>query len=235
MSDVQLTLKEVSKIYRMGEVEVHALRAVNLEILSGEILMVLGQSGSGKSTLLNMIGGMDRPTSGSIKTETQDLTKASDRQLTLYRRRRIGFVFQFFNLIPTLTALENIQVAVEIAPNPLDARESLRIVGLEDRADHFPSQLSGGQQQRVAIARALAANPKLLLCDEPTGNLDSETSRQILSLLCDLNQKMKQTVVMITHNAATAPLAHRVAELHDGNIVSLTTNDQVRRPEDLEI
>ena len=216
-----LRLLEVSKIYRMGEVEVPALRQASLDVLEGEFLVILGQSGSGKSTLLNLLGGMDRPTSGQVLFGDQDLARASDKALTLYRRYQIGFVFQFFNLVPTLTALENVEVVVEIARNPMKAEEALRLVGLEQRGHHFPSQLSGGQQQRVAIARALAGNPRLLLCDEPTGNLDSETSRQILDLLQDVNQRLGKTVVMITHDLESARIGHRVAELKDGVITSV--------------
>jgi putative ABC transport system ATP-binding protein len=216
-----LTVRSVSKIYRMGEVEVPALREVDLEVFEGEFLVILGPSGSGKSTLLNMIGGMDRPSSGQVLFGEQDLTRASDRQLTLFRRHQIGFVFQFFNLVPTLTALENVQVATDIARDPLPARETLRIVGLEDRADHFPSQLSGGQQQRVAIARALSANPRLLLCDEPTGNLDTATGAQVMELLERLNQDRGKTVVVITHNALVSRMADRTAEIRDGRIVRL--------------
>lgn len=230
-----LDLKGVSKVYSMGEVDVHALRSVDLQIFEGEFLVILGQSGSGKSTLLNMIGGMDRPSSGSITIDNRDLTQLSDRQLTFFRRNQVGFVFQFYNLIPTLTALENVQVAVEIVPDPLDALESLRIVGLEERAHHFPSQLSGGQQQRVAIARALASNPRLLLCDEPTGNLDSETSRQVLGLLSDLNERLGKTVIMITHNSGAAKIAHRVAEIRDGAIVSDQQITNRCRAEELEL
>jgi len=216
-----LSVRSVSKIYRMGEVEVPALREVDLEVFEGEFLVILGPSGSGKSTLLNMIGGMDRPSSGQVLFGEQDLTRASDRQLTLFRRHQIGFVFQFFNLVPTLTALENVQVATDIAQDPLPARETLRIVGLEDRADHFPSQLSGGQQQRVAIARALSANPRLLLCDEPTGNLDTATGAQVMELLERLNQDRGKTVVVITHNALVSRMADRTAEIRDGRIVRL--------------
>ncbi|MFN8610688.1 MAG: ABC transporter ATP-binding protein [Vulcanimicrobiota bacterium] len=222
-----LRLLGVSKIYRMGEVEVPALRQASLEVLEGEFLVILGQSGSGKSTLLNLLGGMDRPTSGQVWFGEQDLARANDRVLTLYRRYQIGFVFQFFNLVPTLTAQENVEVVVEIARQPMPALEALRLVGLEQRAHHFPSQLSGGQQQRVAIARALAGNPKLLLCDEPTGNLDSETSRQILSLLQDVNQRLGKTVVMITHNLESARIGHRVAELKDGAITAMHSQEPV--------
>ncbi len=224
-----LRLRAVSKIYRMGEVEVPALREVDLDIQAGEFLVILGPSGSGKSTLLNMIGGMDRPTSGRVLFGQQDLTHASDRQLTLFRRHQIGFVFQFFNLVPTLTALENVQVAVDLAREPLEPEEALRIVGLENRAHHFPSQLSGGQQQRVAIARAIATNPHLLLCDEPTGNLDSATGAQVMELLEGLNRERGKTVVVITHNALASRMAHRTAEIRDGRIVKVTGR---QNPED---
>jgi putative ABC transport system ATP-binding protein len=222
-----LRLLEVSKIYRMGEVEVPALRQASLEVMEGEFLVILGQSGSGKSTLLNLLGGMDRPTSGQVLFENQDLARANDKALTLYRRHQIGFVFQFFNLVPTLTALENVEVVVEIARQPMKAQEAMRLVGLEQRGHHFPSQMSGGQQQRVAIARALAGNPRLLLCDEPTGNLDSETSRQILELLQDVNQRMGKTVVMITHSLESARIGHRVAELKDGAIAAVRSQQPV--------
>ncbi|MBI3926455.1 MAG: ABC transporter ATP-binding protein [Armatimonadetes bacterium] len=225
MSQVLLAVDRASKIYRMGEVEVPALREVSLAVMEGEFLMIRGPSGSGKSTLLNLLGGMDRPTSGSVRFLDQELSRASDRELTFYRRRQVGFVFQFFNLIPTLTALENVQVAVEIVDKPMDAAEALRIVGLERRASHFPSQLSGGEQQRVAIARALASNPRLLLCDEPTGNLDSETSKQVLGLLLDVNQRLGKTVIVITHHRAMTAVAHRVAEIRDGVIVAVHTNE----------
>ena len=219
--DVILSIRSASKVYRMGEVDVRAVRDASLDIFDGEILIIVGPSGSGKSTLLNLIGGMDRPTSGSITFLDTDLSAVSDAELTLYRRTRVGFVFQFYNLIPNLTALENVQVAVEIADDPLDPAEALGMVGLAARADHFPSQLSGGEQQRVAIARALASNPRLLLCDEPTGALDLETSRQVLGLLAELNRDRGKTVVLITHNSAIAGLGHRVAVIRDGAIHSV--------------
>lgn len=228
-----LSVRSVSKIYRMGEVEVPALREVDLDVRTGEFLVILGPSGSGKSTLLNMIGGMDRPTSGRILFGDLDLTHASDRQLTLFRRHQIGFVFQFFNLVPTLTALENVQVAVDIVGDPMDPEEALRIVGLEDRADHFPSQLSGGQQQRVAVARALATNPGLLLCDEPTGNLDTTTSGQIMELLSRLHRELGKTIVVITHNNLISRMADRTAEIRDGRIVSLVVNEHPEAARDL--
>lgn len=219
-----LTLENVSKIYPMGELEVRALDDVSLSVKRGELLMVLGQSGSGKSTLLNIIGGMDRPSTGKVEYhdngKTLDLSKARDYQLTKFRRTYVGFVFQFFNLIPTLTALENVQVATALndRPGPFNAKSSLDVVGLGERWDHFPSQLSGGQQQRVAIARALASNPELLLCDEPTGNLDSETGEQVLSLLTRVHEEYGKTVIMITHNPDSIRIADRVIELRDGKI-----------------
>jgi putative ABC transport system ATP-binding protein len=219
-----LTLEHVSKIYPMGELEVRALDDISLEIMRGELLMVLGQSGSGKSTLLNVIGGMDRPTKGTVtyhdNGKTLSLDTARDYQLTRFRRTYVGFIFQFFNLIPTLTALENVQVATALndRPGPFNAKSSLEVVGLGDRWDHFPSQLSGGQQQRVAIARALASNPELLLCDEPTGNLDSETGDQVLSLLTQVHKEYGKTVIMITHNPDSMKIADRVIELRDGKI-----------------
>ncbi len=208
----------------MGEVDVPALRDASLDINDGEVLIVVGPSGSGKSTLLNLIGGMDRPTSGEVWYGGHDLARASDRELSLYRRTQVGFVFQFYNLVPMLTALENIQVATEIADDPLDPLQALRLVGLEDRAQHFPAQLSGGQQQRVAIARALASNPRLLLCDEPTGALDLATSRQVLGLLVDLKQRLGKTVVLITHNNAIAGIGERVAAIGDGTIHTVQRN-----------
>lgn len=227
MSSTVLKLENVSKVYPMGEVEVRALDHVSLEIRRGELLMVLGQSGSGKSTLLNVLGGMDRPTEGEVTyfptpegSPPLRLDKARDSQLTRFRRTYVGFVFQFFNLIPTLTALENVQVATALndRPGPFNAKTSLEVVGLGDRGDHFPSQLSGGQQQRVAIARALASNPELLLCDEPTGNLDSETGDQVLNLLTRVHTEYGKTVLMITHNPDSVRISDRVIELKDGRV-----------------
>jgi len=222
---VIVSVQAVSKVYRMGEVDVPALRDASIDICDGEFLIIVGPSGSGKSTLLNIIGGMDHPTSGTVRFLDQNLTKASDRELTLYRRRQIGFIFQFYNLVPTLTALENVQVATEVVAEPMDAAEALEMVGLADRAGHFPSQLSGGEQQRVAIARALASNPRLLLCDEPTGALDLETSRDVLGLLVELNEKLGKTVVLITHNGAIAGIGHRVAIIRDGALSSVRVNE----------
>jgi len=214
----------------MGELEVRALDHVSLEVTRGELLMVLGQSGSGKSTLLNVLGGMDRPTSGEVTyyplpegSKALRLDTARDSVLTKFRRTYVGFVFQFFNLIPTLTALENVQVATALnsRPGPFNAKSSLDVVGLGNRGDHFPSQLSGGQQQRVAIARALASNPELLLCDEPTGNLDSETGEQVLTLLTRVHREFGKTVLMITHNPESIRIADRVVELKDGKVDSI--------------
>jgi len=229
-----MDVRGVSKVYGSGEAQVFALREVHLQIRQGELLIIIGPSGSGKSTLLNLIGGMDRPTSGQLLFEGHDLAQASDRELTRFRRLQVGFVFQFFNLVPTLTALENVLVAVRIARQPLEAREALRIVGLSDRANFFPSQLSGGQQQRVAIARALASNPPILLCDEPTGNLDSETGKQVLELLVKVNRELGKTVVIITHSLSVARVGHRVASIRDGRITSLETNEHPLDPKDIE-
>ncbi|MCB2153496.1 ABC transporter ATP-binding protein [bacterium] len=228
-----ISVRNASRVYRMGEVDVHALKDASIEIEEGEFLVVVGPSGSGKSTLLNLIGGMDRPTTGTVHFRDQDLTTAVDRDLTLYRRNQIGFVFQFYNLVPTLTAWENVEVAVEIAQEPIDPTEALERVGLKERAGHFPSQMSGGEQQRVAIARALASNPPLLLCDEPTGALDLETSRQVLTLLLRLRNEMGKTVVLITHNNAIAGIADRVAHMRDGGIYSIEKNKNPTAPEDV--
>ena len=229
-----LSARDLWKIYGSGDVQVFALREINLDIERGELMIIVGPSGSGKSTLLNMIGGMDRPSRGQLLFEGKDLAQANDRQLTLYRRQQVGFVFQFFNLVPTLTALENVQVAVQIARQPMDAAESLAIVGLQDRANFFPSQMSGGQQQRVAIARALASNPPLLLCDEPTGNLDTETGRQVLQLLVRVNRELGKTVVIISHSSSVARVGNRVAYIRDGTILSLETNANPADPADIE-
>ncbi len=220
-SDVLISVRNAGRIYRMGEVDVHALRNASIDIIKGEFLIINGPSGSGKSTLLNLIGGMDRPTSGSLVFGGEDLATFTDRQLTHYRLQEIGFVFQFYNLIPTLTAIENVQVTTEIASDPIDPCEALKHVGLTDRADHFSSQLSGGEQQRVAIARALSCNSPLLLCDEPTGALDLNTSRQILTLLQQVNRDLGKTVLLITHNNAISRLGDRVAYIRDGTIQSV--------------
>jgi len=210
----------------MGEVDVHALRNASLDIEVGEFLVIVGPSGSGKSTLLNLIGGMDRPTSGEVWYDGRDLARCSDRELTEYRRSEVGFVFQFYNLVPMLTALENVEVGTEISDAPMDPMEALTQVGLADRAGHFPGQLSGGQQQRVALARALAGNPRLLLCDEPTGALDLATSRQMLGLLRQLNRELGKTVVLITHNGAIAHIADRIAYIRDGALHDIQVNER---------
>ncbi len=219
-----MSLRHVHRTFDMGEVAVHALRDASLEIASGEFLVIAGPSGSGKSTLLNLIGGMDRPSQGTVHFGDQDLTMADDAELTEFRRTRVGFVFQFYNLIPMLTALENVLVATDISDQPLPPMETLCKVGLGDRANHFPAQLSGGEQQRVAIARAIAGNPTLLLCDEPTGALDLPTSRGVLDILTRMNREMGKTVVLITHNQAIASLGDRVAVIRDGAIRELRSN-----------
>lgn len=217
----------------MGQVDVPVLHRVSLDIARGELLVIAGPSGSGKTTLLNLVGGMDRPTAGTILYGDQPLTSASDRQLTQYRRNVVGFVFQFYNLVPALTARENVQVATEIAQRPLGADEVLQRVELAQRADHFPSQLSGGEQQRVAIARALAKNPQLILCDEPTGALDYGTGKKVLRLLVDVHRDLGKTVLIITHNTAIAEVADRVVHLRSGEIVDIRANQHPARPEDI--
>lgn len=227
---VLLRLVNVDKTYRMGEVDVPVLHEVNLEIREGELVVILGPSGSGKSTLLNLIGGLDHPTRGEVWYQKSDLARMSDRDLTLYRRREVGFVFQFYNLVPTLTAFENVAVSTEIGPDPLDPAEVMGMVGLSARQDHFPSQMSGGEQQRVAIARAVAKNPQLLLCDEPTGSLDLSTGRDILALLARLNREMNKTVIIITHNAAIAEMGDRVIRIGSGRIQEIRINDSPISP-----
>jgi putative ABC transport system ATP-binding protein len=217
----------------MGEVSVQVLKGVSLDIYRGEFLAVVGPSGSGKTTVLNLIGGLDSPTSGTIHYRDQDLTSASPRELTRYRRDEVGFVFQFYNLVPNLTARENILVATEIARQPLDVDEVVELIGLKERAHHFPAQMSGGEQQRVAIARAVAKNPELLLCDEPTGALDFETGKKVLRLLVDLNRKLGKTVVVITHNASLAHVADRVIHLRSGEITEESVNEQPLAPEEV--
>lgn len=210
----------LTKVYRMGELEVQALRGIDLELYKGELVVLLGPSGSGKSTLLNILGGLDTATSGSVTYSGKELTQASDRELTEYRRYHVGFVFQFYNLIPSLTARENVAVVTEIARHPMDPSQALDLVGLGDRKDHFPSQMSGGEQQRVAIARAVAKNPAVLLCDEPTGALDSTTGVVVLEALERANQELGTTTAIITHNSDIAAMADRVLHMHDGRIAS---------------
>jgi putative ABC transport system ATP-binding protein len=223
----------VSKAYRMGEIEVAALRQVDLDVREGEMLVILGPSGSGKSTLLHMLGGMDRPTSGSVRFRDTELTLLDDRALTLYRRRHVGFVFQFYNLIPSLTAVENVAMATEIAPNPRDPREMVARVGLAERADHFPAQLSGGEQQRVAIARAVAKSPEVLLCDEPTGALDYQTGLTVLEVLRQVNRELGTTLVLITHNAAIGEMADRVVRMRSGRVVDVAVNAAPKEPAEI--
>ena len=231
---ILISVRGARKVYLMGEVEVPALRDASIDVRTGEFLVVQGPSGSGKSTLLNLLGGMDRPTGGEIRFGEIDLARATDRELTLYRRRQVGFVFQFYNLVPMLTARENVEVAAELARDPMDSIEALRRVGLEERANHFPSQLSGGEQQRVAIARALVSRPRLLLCDEPTGALDIETGKQVLGMLVDLKRTLGKTVVLITHNNAIAAIADRVAAIRDGRIVSIESQENPLPVEELQ-
>jgi putative ABC transport system ATP-binding protein len=223
----------VSKVYRMGEVEVHALRAVDLDLYAGELVVLLGASGSGKSTLLNILGGLDTPTSGDVYYLDHTLTGATDDRLTRFRREHVGFVFQFYNLIPSLTALENVSLVTEIADRPLDPQEALHLVGLGERLHHFPAQLSGGEQQRVAIARAVAKRPDVLLCDEPTGALDYATGKLVLEVLARVNRELKTTTALITHNAAIAGMADRVVRMSSGQIVEITRNATRLAPSEL--
>jgi len=214
----------LSKTYLMGEIEVHALRQVDLDIFEKEFIVLLGPSGSGKSTLLNILGGLDAPTSGEARWRDHNLVAANEAELTRYRREHVGFVFQFYNLIPSLTVLENVALVNEIAEKPLDPREALSLVGLDQRLDHFPSQLSGGEQQRVAVARAIVKSPDVLLCDEPTGALDYETGKIVLAAIAKVNETLGTTTIIITHNAAIAGMADRVLRLGGGRIVGAERN-----------
>ena len=223
----------LTKIYDMGEVRVHALRGVDLNLYSGELVVLLGPSGSGKSTLLNILGGLDTASSGHVSYHDKELTEATDRELTEYRRSHVGFVFQFYNLIPSLTALENVAVVTEIAEKPMKPEDALAVVNLNDRINHFPAQLSGGEQQRVAIARAIAKNPAVLLCDEPTGALDSATGIVVLEALERVNRELGTTTVVITHNADIAGMADRVIHLSDGNIGEEYRNEKKKAARDL--
>ena len=229
-----IEFKDVSKIYRMGEVEIKALDNISFEIEKGEFVVVLGNSGAGKTTILNILGGMDTVTSGTITVDGQDISHASERELTDYRRFDIGFVFQFYNLVQNLTAKENVDLALQICTDPMDSRYVLKMVGLENRMSNFPSQLSGGEQQRVAIARAVAKNPKLLLCDEPTGALDYKTGKQVLKVLQDMCFKEKMTVVMITHNSALADMGQKIIRVQSGEIESVTINENPKDIDDIE-
>jgi putative ABC transport system ATP-binding protein len=227
----------LTKIYQMGEVQVHALRSVDLDLYRGEFAVLLGASGSGKSTLLNILGGLDTPTDGHVLygggDQVRDLTRASEGELTEYRRYHVGFVFQFYNLIPSLTARENVAVVTEIAKSPMQPVDALRLVDLEARMDHFPAQLSGGEQQRVAIARAIAKNPDVLLCDEPTGALDSKTGIVVLEALQRVNQELGTTTAVITHNVGIAKMADRVIHMSDGRISQVYSNETRLAPREL--
>ena len=227
-------VRQLTKTYAMGEVEVQAQHHVDLDIYAGEFVVLLGPSGSGKSTLLNILGGLDRPSGGEVYFGPQNLTQASDRQLTGFRRQFIGFIFQFYNLIPSLTAAENVALVTDLAAHPMPPRLALELVGLGDRHQHFPSQLSGGEQQRVAIARAIAKRPQVLLCDEPTGALDYSTGKRVLEVLARVNQDLGTTVVIITHNAGIGAMGDRVITMRDGQIQSIEHHAQRARPDQLE-
>jgi putative ABC transport system ATP-binding protein len=226
--------RDITKVYHMGEVDVHALRGVSLDLFESEFLVLLGPSGSGKSTLLNILGGLDVPTSGTVTYRGQNLTEADERALTLYRRRSVGFVFQFYNLIPSLTARENVALVTDIVERPMPPEEALRLVNLQERMDHFPSQLSGGEQQRIAIARAVAKRPDVLLCDEPTGALDIATGILVLDAIAQVNRHLGTTTAVITHNAAVAAMADRVVSLSDGRIASERVNEHKAAASELQ-
>lgn len=227
-------IEGLTKVYGEGTAAVHALRGIDLTIREGELVVLLGPSGSGKTTLLNVVGGLDRPTAGTVRFRGADLGAMAEPQLTRYRRDHVGFVFQFYNLMPSLTARENVELVAEIAPNPMSPDEALALVGLGGRVDHFPSQLSGGEQQRVAIARAVAKRPTVLFCDEPTGALDSSTGRAVLKVLTDVNDELGTTVLIVTHAAATASMADRVIHFADGTIRSVVENAERSDPEAIE-
>ena len=229
-----IEFKDVQKVYKMGEVEIKALSGVDFSINKGEFVIVAGASGAGKSTILNILGGMDKPSSGKVVVDNQEVSAFSNKELITYRRHDIGFVFQFYNLVQNLTAIENLELVTQICKNPLDINETLDAVGLSDRKNNFPAQLSGGEQQRVAIARALAKNPKLLLCDEPTGALDYNTGKSILKLLQDTCRKMGMTVVVITHNLAITPMGDKVIKVRNGKIDSITLNENPTPVERIE-
>jgi putative ABC transport system ATP-binding protein len=232
--DIVFEVRGVSKTYRVGEVEVHALREVDLALERGELLVLLGPSGSGKSTLLNILGGLDVPSSGTVRFQDHDLSAGDEADLTRFRREHVGFVFQFYNLIPSLTARENVALVTEIAERPMDPGEALELVGLGERIDHFPAQLSGGEQQRVAIARAVAKRPDVLLCDEPTGALDVETGKRVLEVLERTNRELGTTTAVITHNASIALMADRVVRMRSGRIVEAHRNERRHSPDEIE-
>ncbi len=230
----KLRISDVWRIFKMGEVSVEVLKGISFEIEPGELLAIVGPSGSGKTTILNLIGGLDQPTSGRMEYGDENLATATKGQLTRYRREEVGFVFQLYNLVPNLTAYENVLVSTELSSASMDAAEALELVGLADRANHFPAQLSGGEQQRVAIARAFAKNPSLLLCDEPTGALDFQTGIQVLQLLVDLNRRLNQTTIIITHNSAIAEVADRVIRIRSGEISEITHNEHPKSPQEVQ-
>ena len=227
-------LKDITKVYHMGEVEIRAADNINFSIKKGEFVVIVGPSGAGKTTVLNILGGMDTATGGTLTVDGKDITAYDSRQLTGYRRDDIGFVFQFYNLIPNLTAIENVELALQICKDPLDAKKVLEDVGLGDRLDNFPAQLSGGEQQRVSIARALAKNPKLLLCDEPTGALDYNTGKAILKLLQNMCRERGMTVIVITHNQALAPMADRLIHIKNGQVSHMETNENPMSIDEIE-
>ncbi len=233
-NDPAFSAHEVTKVYTMGEVEVHALRGVDLELRPSELVVLLGPSGSGKSTLLNILGGLDVPTSGTVWYRDHELTAADESELTRYRREHVGFVFQFYNLIPSLTAVENVALVTDISEDPMDPAKALDLVELGDRQDHFPAQLSGGEQQRVAIARAIAKQPEVLLCDEPTGALDISTGILVLEAIARVNRELGTTVAVITHNVAIAAMADRVLRMADGRIASAERNERRMSASELE-
>ncbi len=232
--EVVFQARGISKVYQVGEVEVHALRDVDLDLYRGEFVVLLGPSGSGKSTLLNILGGLDVPTRGTVRFLDHDLAAQDETELTRFRREHVGFVFQFYNLIPSLTARENVALVTEIAEDPMTPEDALERVGLGDRLDHFPAQLSGGEQQRVAIARAIAKQPDVLLCDEPTGALDFSTGKVVLEVLARTNLELGTTTAVITHNAAIARMADRVVRLRSGEIVEIVCNERRASPDELE-
>lgn len=234
MTEIVFHTEALVKAYQTGSTEVRALDGVALDLYAHELAVLLGPSGSGKSTLLNILGGLDHATSGRVEFRGRDLATLSDRELTRYRRDHVGFVFQFYNLVPSLTARENVQMVTDIAPNPMRPEEALAMVGMSDRLDHFPAELSGGQQQRVAIARAIAKRPEVPLCDEPTGALDSSTGVQVLEAIREINDTLGTTAIVITHNAAIQAMAHRVLRFQDGKLASVSTNDTRLAPSEIE-
>ncbi len=233
MPQIVFRTEDLSKVYDTGEIKVHALSGVDLELYAGELSVLLGPSGSGKSTLLNILGGLDHASSGRVWFRDLELTELGDRALTRYRRDHVGFVFQFYNLVPSLSARENVQLVTDVAPNPMRADEALERVGLTHRLDHFPAEMSGGEQQRVAIARAIAKQPEVLLCDEPTGALDSKTGVAVLEVLKEINDDLGTTTVVITHNAGIRAMAHRVINFADGRIANVEVNETRLAPHDI--